>query len=483
MLSQITNKGKKVLVCLLLVFILVSLITQYQGSADVGDYTDVAKFFAGKYKADIRTSHSLTYGFIHAPLVKSFSSVFIMKVSSVLFLILLVLSIFIVSSGDKKTIWLTALCPIIWFTGPWISPIPLASLLFFWGFIFLEKYKISKENKFLFFSGILIGFAWVFWNTVAFFAFIMILSFFWNEKVSKAFMFLISLITGLMPLFIFDTIYYGFPFYSLIKHILANVTVVLYGGVYSTTIAPTFISNYISLLLVFPLFTYLIFTKNQVLENKQLSVFFALSFLLIILNPQVRYILFIMPILLIKLGRLLNEKQFRMQMIVFWCITIMAILPYLVQINYETNSPDLQNAIRNFGNWKAKSITLNYQISQDLGNISIDYPNEKFVVGPAPDDYATLAYVYWGDSINEFISIQDYLAWKEDDFNLFRKRLEAVPKINDRRTIWVEGGIDVNKINKDYGQVNYAISIGNDPVLGNSTLIKSYSKLNLWRIN
>ena len=60
-------------VIILLMMILLSILTQFNQSTDAGDYTDVAKFFAGDYSAKIRTSHSLLYGALHAPLVDLFN--------------------------------------------------------------------------------------------------------------------------------------------------------------------------------------------------------------------------------------------------------------------------------------------------------------------------------------------------------------------------------------------------------------------------
>ena len=59
-----------IIVSAIFVLILVSLLTNYNGTTDVNEYTSVAKFFAGEYNAKVRSAHSLTYGFINAPLLK-----------------------------------------------------------------------------------------------------------------------------------------------------------------------------------------------------------------------------------------------------------------------------------------------------------------------------------------------------------------------------------------------------------------------------
>ena len=52
---------------------------------DIKDYSDTAKFFAGEYRAKLRTSHSLLYGFMLAPYVKLTNNFFLLKFASSFF--------------------------------------------------------------------------------------------------------------------------------------------------------------------------------------------------------------------------------------------------------------------------------------------------------------------------------------------------------------------------------------------------------------
>jgi len=144
------KKFKFFLITLFVILILLSLslLTKYNGSTDIGDYADTAKFFSGYYQAKIRTSHSYLYGLLFFPLVKLTKSVLVFKLASVIFLLLLMMSLYYMSNRNKKVLLLILISPIIWYLAPWISPIPLSSLLFLWGYYFIQKYDENNNFKF-----------------------------------------------------------------------------------------------------------------------------------------------------------------------------------------------------------------------------------------------------------------------------------------------------------------------------------------------
>src|SRR3989344_5020330 len=108
---------------------LIAIFTHFIGSTDIGDYTDVAKFFSGEYNAKIRSSHSYFYGFMSSPFVKLTSNFFGMKIITFLWLFLLMLSIYLISKKDRKTLLLIVTAPIFWYMAPFINPIQISSLL------------------------------------------------------------------------------------------------------------------------------------------------------------------------------------------------------------------------------------------------------------------------------------------------------------------------------------------------------------------
>src|SRR3990167_4701640 len=99
------NKDNLFLVVFLIGLLLISLFTKYIGSTDVGDYAYVAKFFAGEFDAKIRSSHSYFYGFLMSPLVKLTNSFILMKLMSVVWLFLIVFSLYYMSRKDKRVLF------------------------------------------------------------------------------------------------------------------------------------------------------------------------------------------------------------------------------------------------------------------------------------------------------------------------------------------------------------------------------------------
>lgn len=475
------EKYKKIFFALLVSLVILSFLTRYYGSIDSDEYLGVAKFFAKEYNAKIRVSHSIAYGLIHAPLIKIFPDILIMKLTSLIWLILIIFSLYYISNKNKKTIFLFILSPIIWYIAPWINPIQLASLLFLWAFFFINKYEKNEKIKYLFYSGIFIGFSWIFWNTVLFILFFFIICFFYNKNINHLFVFIISVFAGLSPLLLLDQIFYGSPFYSITKHFIANIVVFFYGSIYpAVDYLKGRICNYISFLLLMPVFFYTLFNKKFFSVGKRQIIFLVLSFLFFLTNPQLRYILFLWPILTLYLSKSLNEKQFKTQLIIFSIISFLVIIPYIIQIKYSTNAVDLTTAISNFGSWSISSINQDKLILEGLKEIVEAYPNSVFVIGNAPDDYAYLANIYSGNGVKEFVSIQDYELYLNNESVLFEKKIILRPKIRDRREIWIGGGMNKNmNDDTDYGSIKLALGL-NEPIkLDNFKLVKKYGLLYL----
>ena len=121
-------------------------------------------------------------------------------------------------------------------------------------------------------------------------------------------------------------------------------------------------------------------------------------------------------------------------------------------------------------------------IQEDLNKIQEDYPNQIFIVGNKPDDYALLARLYWGDSIKEFVSIQDYNLFLENKTTLFEKKFKPRSNIRSRRLIWIAGGMDENlEDGSFYERINYAISIDEPLNLKGFVLEKDYSSLTVYK--
>ena len=139
-MEKLSKNEFRIFIGIIILLILITFLTKFEGGADTFDYEDSAKFFAGKYDAKIRSSHSYLYGLIHSPFVALFESLWIFKITSLASLLLIIYSVYIMSGRDKRSLWLITLAPIVWYMAPWASPIQLSSLLFLWGWHFIKKY-------------------------------------------------------------------------------------------------------------------------------------------------------------------------------------------------------------------------------------------------------------------------------------------------------------------------------------------------------
>jgi len=75
-----------------------------------------------------------------------------------------------------------------------------------------------------------------------------------------------------------------------------------------------------------------------------------------------------------------------------------------------------------------------------------------------------LARYYWGKEVKEFVSIQDYSLWQSNQTVLFQKTFKPIPQIDDRRQIWLSGGMSINENDRtDYNSIKYALGI-NQPI-------------------
>ncbi len=468
------------IVLILFIFlVLLSLITNYYGHLDVFDYANVAKYFSNNYQAGLRTSHSLTYGILHAPLLNFFNNFLVMKLTGLFFYVLIMISLYYISNKDKKILLLFIFSPIIWYMGPWINPLKLTSLLFLWGFYFMSLFDSSNKKTHLFLSGIFIGLSAILWNTVFYIFVLFIIVFLFNKKLSDFIFFLFSFFIGLFPLFISDILIYNLPFYTILKSVSAFFITLLQGSIYSNEnlFTNSFI-NYLSFILILPLFIFNLFKPDVFKKNKKQIIFLLITILFTLSNPQIRYILFFWPLILITLTPTLSEKQYKTQIILFSIIALFVIFPYLIQINYSTNAIDFNNLILNINNISISNQISEDLILQDLKSISHEFPNQSFIIGNNPDDYSILGFIYWGKEINEFISIQDYEMFLKNNSVLFEKSISSNPKIKERRQIVITGKMQKpDNDNTDYSKLNYGIGL-NEPIdLSGFKLIKKYNLL------
>ncbi len=482
---ELSKKQIYLILAIALILIIVTFATKFYGQADTFDYQDSAKFFAGEYPAKIRLSHSYLYGLMHAPMVGLTNSFFIFKITSLISLFLIVYSVYLITGKNKRAPWLMLLSPIVWYMAPWASPIQLASLCFLWGYHFTRKYGKDKSIKSLFYAGMLIGLSWAFWDGALFFIPLFLISFFYNEKLIHSIYFVIFIIVGSLPRVILDTILFGFPFFTPLRHIMASLALTFLGGFYSQGGLWGIVST-IFILLFLPLFAYLIFIKRDFFkENRKPAIFILLSILLLIINSQIRFILLMAPIIIVVLASKLTDKQFNIQLIFSVILILLVLNPYVLQTHWDLGIDEKGIELSSFiTNAKDINLTDNFRkeiINEDLSRIASEFPDEIFIVGNLPDDYRILANFYTGDKIKEFVSIEDYnLSFSQEPI-ISKKELCSRVKINERRdvcfAVWIRKAFNDDT---DYSSIKYAISLEENLDVEGFDLKKKYETLTLW---
>ncbi len=478
--------NKAILLAISLLIIL-TFSTNYYGSTDLGDYTDSAKYFAGHYQAKLRNSHSYLFGFIHYPFVNLTKDFISFKISSLIFLFSIVYSVYYISGKNKKSLLLILFSPIIWYMAPWANPVQLASLLLLWAYYFMVKYDEKNNPKYLFLSGVFMGLSGSVWHASLYFSLALIISFLYNKKVYHLLLLFLAILIGLIPILIMDALIFNFPFYTILRTTISQSLFIFFGGgIYDAAASSNKIFDIIFIFLFLPVYFWLLYRYANFKENKKSIIFISLSILIILSNPQIRYALAIIPIIILLISKEINETRLKRYLIASIILISILLIPYVIQINHSINNKlevvEINSFIRDLGSIKISKGLNSDILLEDIENIANDYPDQIFIVGNKPDDYQVLADLYWGNKVKEFVSIQDYNLYLKNSSILFEKRFMPVPNIKDRRQIWIIGGISKNENDDtDYRDIALGISINESLNLDNFKLIKKYNLLYLYK--
>lgn len=465
------------IVVFMMILISISLLTTSIGAGDP-DYPATAKFFAGKLNSNIRSSHSYLYGFVHSPLISLTNSFFALKLMNLIYLVILILSAYYISNCNKKVLLLLLFSPVVWYMSPWVNPIPIASIFFLWGYYFMKKYNETGSIFNLSLSGIFLGLSYCFWDAVIFFILILCLIFLFDKKLMHALFFVLFLCTGLLPKLILDQILFGSFAVGVLRYIFAQFTAVVWKGIYGTMwFSITNIYAVLATALLIPISLYYI--RLRQIKSKQI-IFIIASLLLILLNSHISYLLLIAPIIILESVKNLDKDKFIACIIISLVITIVVVCPYVIQIKHDTNGDDLRDLALHF---HKGTLIINHdktELYKDLDILINEYPDEVFIVGNSPDDYLDTFLDYWGDGIT-FVSIQDYQLWQNQESVLFTKTYAPKSNIQNRREIWLSGGISKNSgDNTDYASIKYAICKENTLDIEGFKFVKKYKTFTLF---
>ncbi|MBI2148611.1 hypothetical protein HYU23_02935 [Candidatus Woesearchaeota archaeon] len=481
-IKELYNK-KIIFILILIIFALITLLTRYYGAADIGDYADTAKFFAGDYNGKIRSSNSHILGFIHYPLVKLTESYIGFKITSIVLLIFIMFSVYKISNYNKKALWLLLISPVVWYMGPWINPIQIGSLILLWSYYFANKYDKEGKIKYLTYFGLLIGLGWSVWDGIFFFGGFLAIIYMYNKKSYELLYFAILILVGLIPRLALDFYLFNFPFFGMIKN-MTGIILSTWGGIHNRGWAHAYpsITTFISILIAIPIGYWTLYKKERIAKYKKEIVFLSLCLLIVLMNQQIRYIMAFAPIVILLLTKELNKKEIKIHFIISIIVILLFITPYIIQTKYsiknKLHGADFTDVLENPFELKLSKTFVQDLIVQDIKEIAKEYPNEVFVVGNAEDDYQALARLYWGKDVNEFVSIQDYNLFMENKNTIFEIKFMPTPNINYRRQIWIAGGMNKNENdNTDYKNIKLGIGLENPVNIEGFKFVKKYNIL------
>jgi hypothetical protein len=476
------NRTEVVAIAAFLLLLTLSLMTQAIGTIDGPDYAAVSKFFAGELDSKIRSSHSYFYGFFHSPLIFLFESFNALKIVNLFYIALIILSLYFITNRNEKVLLLAVFSPVVWYMGPWINPLQISSLLFLWGYYFIKRYDREDNFLLLVVSGLFIGLSWIFWDAIIYFSIILGVSFLYDKKTYNFALYFLAVLLGLTPKLFVDQIMFGAFFVGILRYVFSTLVTLIWSGIYGgLNFYGYSILNVISVLLVVPYFIYKLWNKEYWKENKKIVMAITLSLILIIMNSQIRYLILIAPLIILEVAPKLSKKEFKIYLIISIVLSLVVTIPYLIQINNTTNADEFSTLVRNIGDVEIKD-SENRLIREDLIEIENDFAGKSFIVGNHPDDYIRLSMLYWGDGIDEFVSIQDYNLYIKGEEILFEKYYQPKSSINNRRELFIGGGIAKKYGDEtDYDSMDYAISVRSDRIdVGNFTLVKEYQILRVY---
>src|SRR3989344_5613095 len=416
-------------------------------------------------------------------LTKSFLA---FKITNLLFIALISYSVYIISKKNIKAFWLIILSPITWYLAPWASPIIISSFFLLWSWYYLEKYDKGLSKRTLLYAGALLGLAWAFWDTMLFFGVFLALPFLFNKKLSHSFLFCSAVLVGLLPRLILDYVLFNFPFFTIAKNLLGILAIAVFLKNSSVSLV-WHIVPIILILVMMPLYFWRGIRPSLIKPEKKMLIFLTLSLVFVLLsNPQPRYLMALIPMMIVFSIQYMNRVQWRKQILFSIVVSIIVIIPYILQIGYhlgnDVHGIELVAVVAEINNLHISTINPSDLITEDLKEIEKEFSGESFIVGNTADSYNSLARFYNGKEIKEFISIQDYKLWLNNETDLFKKRFAPISNIGDRRYIWIEGGIGRNPSDTtDYKSLKYVLSLEKRLDLEGFKLINSYKILNLWK--
>ncbi len=420
-----------ILVILLSIF---AVYRQDNETSDTNEYYLMAEMFAsGETNIQMYSAHSALYPYIIGKLTGDFYSDGLYKFIGFLIILTICLLLYLITKKELS-VFLLLLCPVTVGVVGTNGPVLIAALFFLLAYFFLTKWVKTRHWIFLVISGLLMGFCGGFYFLVFVYMIFLMFVFFIDVKFKYFLSYLIFVLIGLIPKFLFDSFYYGFPLHSILRLFSSNVVARVLNTSYNSGSSPLyslfnnfqfFMNDYFFALIIMfislliPL--YFIFKKLAYRKYKKEFWFLGISSLCVfILGGLYPYSFVFLPALFILFTK--STTRMTKQRVTLILIIFIIISSYIVY-------SDLTNNMNNF----------NSQIKEDSLAIQEDFEVKEFILG-----WDMLQVVRNFDNSYQFYWWDEYIA-EEEGYEIYTSfYFEEEPKFEILRLIYFDFGYKRN---------------------------------------
>ncbi|MDD5331741.1 MAG: hypothetical protein PHE43_02885 [Candidatus Nanoarchaeia archaeon] len=379
--SFLNNRNNTVylLIGFSILLVILNIFSKRISFHDAHEYIVVAKSLAGIHNIKLFTAHSIVYPFIISLFLKVMSSELIIKFVDTLWIILI--GILLLNFKSKKLILLYIFSPMVYILFPHTTPALPVAFFFLLGYIFIKNYEETRGKLYFILAGLSLGMCFAIYTPAIILILFFIFAFFYDKKLGTTILFLLTMIPTIAIRFIIDQIYFGFPFYTLIRYMGSNFIVSLglnqnisfnqtYHFIYSLPILIIGIS---------PLLFLIFKAKFKQYKKEMIFLIPSLIFFIYRGGAEINYIFMVAPIILLILSEILTKKQVIISIILSLIITPFLISDYFGKTSDEILREDIL-AIKNDFNpnqvLAGKNLALVLAAIQYEDSIYIVWPEE-----------------------------------------------------------------------------------------------------------
>ncbi|HLD12921.1 MAG TPA: hypothetical protein VJB87_05010 [Candidatus Nanoarchaeia archaeon] len=440
--------------------VIFSLLSTKVLVTDAPQYVNAAKEFANLAVSPVRNFNAWLYPWLLGQVLQVVPSLVALKVVNVLWLVLDVLLLWLLVKR-REVLWLFMFSPVVWVFSLWINPIIPVSFFLLLAYFSLVRFESSKSSYrwwWFVLSGVSLGLVSSLWWPGTYLAVFFILVFFWRSSFVAVIKYLACFGIGFAVRLVLDGVFFGFPFYSMIRALGSNVLFFLdKAEVLGAVPVPLWLVIFLVLVTISP-FLFCLYRVDRQRYGREL-VFLGLSSVLFLLNHDLRYFITIVPVVMVLLVSCVKRQDVVLHVALSLIILVPLAAPY-------------------FG------VTDDYLLKQDVIQVVHDYPDRIFIVGTegvSEEQAMDLSTVYWGSGIR-FVTYKDW-ELSRDDEEMYREYVfVADPKINELRQLRFSLVYERGN-NEDLDDLKDLLVIGDAPPPEGFVLVKKYALVRYYTLS